>query len=87
MGITIEKFRDDDTQNIRNFDTIVFPMFDNEKFLTKVKYRASGSGYKHMQRIYPSGSSAVGLFGWNTITDFFGELVITEGEYDAMAVH
>jgi twinkle protein len=49
--------------------------------------RASGISNKHRQRLAPIGSKVVGLFGLNTIPEDATELIITEGEYDAMIVH
>jgi twinkle protein len=39
-----------------------------------------------MQRTLPSGGVR-GLFGWHTVPDAADTLVMTEGEFDAMAVH
>lgn len=41
---------------------------------------------KSKQRLVPKGGSW-GLFGWNTVPTASEELVITEGEFDAMAVY
>lgn len=41
---------------------------------------------KSKQRLVPKGGSW-GLFGWNTVPTASEEIVITEGEFDAMAVH
>ncbi|TYZ61602.1 hypothetical protein PybrP1_002016 [[Pythium] brassicae (nom. inval.)] len=41
---------------------------------------------KSKQRLVPKGGSW-GLFGWNTVPTASDEIVITEGEFDAMAVH
>ena len=40
---------------------------------------------KKLQRIEPSGGGT-GLFGWHTIPPEERRLIITEGEFDAMAV-
>lgn len=55
-------------------------------FLSKIKLRAIGKELKKFQRIEPSGAFAAGLFGINTVPDDADTLVITEGEFDAMAV-
>jgi len=52
--------------------------------VVKLKLRACGKENKHRQRISPVGSKVVGLFGLNTISESSTELIITEGEYDAM---
>ncbi len=35
----------------------------------------------------PSGSTDIGLFGWNLVEKETEEIVLTEGEFDAMAVY
>lgn len=52
--------------------------------VVKLKMRASGKENKHWQKISPTGSKIVGLFGLNTIPEDCKEIIITEGEYDAM---
>jgi twinkle protein len=51
---------------------------------TRVKAR--GVDHKSMQRLLPSGGGW-GLFGWHTVPDEAKSIILTEGEYDAMAVH
>jgi twinkle protein len=41
---------------------------------------------KANQRLTPAGGQW-GLFGWHTVPADAKEIVITEGEFDAMAVH
>lgn len=55
--------------------------------IVKIKYRASGVKNKSRQRFEPIGTKVVGLFGLNTIEPHHEELIITEGEYDAMIAH
>jgi twinkle protein len=55
--------------------------------LVKVKVRAVGSEFKRFQRTLPVGVQQQALFGLNTVKPDSKSLVITEGEYDAMAVH
>ncbi|KNC48432.1 helicase twinkle [Thecamonas trahens ATCC 50062] len=50
---------------------------------TRIKVRALSA--KHLQRLDPKGGGW-SLFGWQTVPDEARELVVTEGEYDAMAV-
>ena len=52
-------------------------------FQSKNNHRALES--KGLQRILPKGGSW-GLFGWQTVRDDHSSIIITEGEYDAMAV-
>jgi len=55
--------------------------------VVKLKMRASGKENKHWQKISPIGSKIVGLFGLNTIPESCTEIIITEGEYDAMIAY
>ena len=52
--------------------------------ILRVKVRAVA--HKHMQRLEPAGG-AWGLFGWHTVPESAKSIVLTEGEFDAMAVH
>ena len=52
--------------------------------VVKLKMRASGKENKQRQKFSPVGSKVVGLFGLNTIPEECREIIITEGEYDAM---
>ncbi|ETV87248.1 hypothetical protein H257_02207 [Aphanomyces astaci] len=52
--------------------------------VVRLKVRAIDD--KSKQRLVPKGGSW-GLFGWNTIPHDADSVVVTEGEFDAMAVH
>ncbi|KAI9922146.1 hypothetical protein PsorP6_000201 [Peronosclerospora sorghi] len=52
--------------------------------VVRLKLRAMDD--KSKQQLVPKGGSW-GLFGWNTVPTGANELVLTEGEFDAMAVH
>jgi twinkle protein len=71
-------------------DCLSFPMYDLERedggvpSLVRAKLRAVAEK-KHM-RLYPTGG-AWGLFGLDTVPASATEVVLTEGEFDAMAVH
>ncbi|RLO05732.1 hypothetical protein DYB28_008294, partial [Aphanomyces astaci] len=52
--------------------------------VVRLKVRAIDD--KSKQRLVPKGGSW-GLFGWNTIPHDANSVVVTEGEFDAMAVH
>ena len=52
--------------------------------ITRLKIRALS--HKHMQRLEPAGGGW-GLFGWHTVPESAKSIVLTEGEFDAMAVH
>ena len=55
--------------------------------LVKAKVRGAGKSNKHHQKIIPARSSLAGFFGINTVKPDDRYIVVTEGEYDAMAVH
>ena len=55
--------------------------------LIKTKVRAVGENNKSFQRTLPVGVQQQALFGLPTVKPDDTFLVITEGEYDAMAVH
>eukprot|EP00743_Colponemidia_sp_Colp-15_P007121 GILK01007682.1.p1 GENE.GILK01007682.1~~GILK01007682.1.p1 ORF type:complete len:818 (-),score=127.08 GILK01007682.1:134-2587(-) len=54
--------------------------------LVRMKLRGVGPEMKHHQRMEPSGGGW-GLFGLHTVPADAKEIVITEGEFDAMAVY
>lgn len=58
----------------------------NMEFI-KVKVRATGKENKRYQRSMPAGVQDQCLFGLPTVKPSHSFIVITEGEYDAMAVH
>ena len=75
----------------------LYDFFDCENYyLAKVKVRAIGKEFKHFQRIEPKNSLywyilflinilIRGLFGIDTVPKSATQVIITEGEYDAMA--
>jgi twinkle protein len=94
IGIGEEMFRNS-TGNLELVPVIYFPMYQKTKIrgvesvkLSKTKIRGMGSEYKKYQRIFPSGSKFA-LFGLQTFPkqQTIEAIVITEGEFDAMAVH
>nr|CCA20483.1 twinkle protein putative [Albugo laibachii Nc14] len=56
----------------------------NAYHVVRLKTRALGD--KSKQRLIPKGGSW-GLFGWNTVPADADEIVLTEGEFDAMTVY
>jgi twinkle protein len=52
-----------------------------------MKIRAIGKEFKHFQKMEPAGSVLWGLFGLDTVPQDAEEIIITEGEYDAMAAY
>jgi twinkle protein len=57
---------------------------DAKLYYARLKVRSLDD--KSCMRLDPAGG-AWGLFGWHTVPDDATEVVLTEGEYDAMAVH
>ena len=55
--------------------------------LQKVKLRGVGKENKQFMRVEPKGTRESGLFGMNLVRTEDKEVVITEGEYDAMSVY
>ena len=69
------------------FGLSVFPLFRSFMFIyTLIIYvnKISALQTKGLQRILPKGGSW-GLFGWHTVRTHHDSIIITEGEYDAMA--
>ncbi len=58
---------------------------DMGPFVTR-RIKARALNQKAWQRLDPPGGGW-GLFGWHTVPSDATEIVLTEGEYDAMAVH
>ena len=55
--------------------------------LQRVKIRAIGKANKHYMRMQPQGLESNCLFGLHLVKPSDKSILITEGEYDAMAVH
>lgn len=84
-GVGVDYFafyKDDRTR--ANLVSYVFPMFNDKKELVRFKIRAVEE--KMHMRLDPKGG-AWGLFGLNVVPDDAQEIVLTEGEFDAMAVY
>lgn len=62
-----------------------FDASDDDYFVTR-RLKARALEQKSWQRLDPPGGGW-GLFGWHTVPDDSKEIVLTEGEYDAMAVY
>lgn len=68
---------------------ITFPWIDKHKKTGKdviQRFKARGIRKKHHMRLVPTGGQW-GLFGWHTVPPDATDIVLTEGEFDAMAVH
>ena len=88
VGACSQKFRDDETEGVWNdHECVVFPWIvrkGNDIITVRTKMRSLKQ--KQKQRLSPAGGGW-GYFGWHTIPENAKEIVITEGEYDAMAVY
>ncbi|ETI36361.1 hypothetical protein F442_17360 [Phytophthora nicotianae P10297] len=72
MGVVCQDEKQQTTEDKNLYDVV------------RLKLRAVND--KAKQQLVPKGGSW-GLFGWNTVPTTAQELVLTEGEFDAMAVH
>jgi len=59
---------------------------NNDDYFVTRRLKARALEQKSWQRLDPPGGGW-GLFGWHTVPDDSKEIVLTEGEYDAMAVY
>ena len=72
-------------QNNNTMESTTTTDSDSEEFVTnRLKVRALSN--KAWQRLDPPGGGW-GFFGWHTVPKDATEIIITEGEYDAMAVY
>jgi twinkle protein len=96
VGLGHEMFKDSDG-NFLSIPVVCFPFFPTSTkkskkqaplSVAKIKMRGIHKAHKQFMRIFPSGAS-FGLFGYNLIAEApsVDALVITEGEFDAMAVY
>ncbi|KAL0491572.1 Peo1 [Acrasis kona] len=69
-------------------ECVTFPMsrLDSHSKIQYTKHKIRSITNKSAMKMEPSGT-ALGLFGYHTIPLNATQIVITEGEYDAMAVH
>lgn len=89
VGVGMKQFRDTETEESIDLPCVFFPMYlakNNENLLTRVKIRAIYKENKHYMKMHPSGGG-FGFFGLNIVPSGIKTIVITEGEYDALAVH
>lgn len=90
VGIGSRTYRDIATDQSVELPTVFFPMFFSKTkehvFLMRIKARAIYKANKHHMKLIPTGGGW-GLFGINTVSPNIKTIVLTEGEYDAMAVH
>ncbi|GMF66625.1 unnamed protein product [Phytophthora fragariaefolia] len=62
------------------------PNTEDKNLYDVVRLKLRAVDDKAKQQLVPKGGSW-GLFGWNTVPTSANELVLTEGEFDTMAVH
>uniref|UniRef100_K3WZ52 SF4 helicase domain-containing protein n=1 Tax=Globisporangium ultimum (strain ATCC 200006 / CBS 805.95 / DAOM BR144) TaxID=431595 RepID=K3WZ52_GLOUD len=62
------------------------PQSGDKNLFNVIRLKIRAVDDKAKQRLVPKGGSW-GLFGWNTVPTASDEIVITEGEFDAMAVY
>lgn len=91
VGAGMVTYRDFETEELVTFPSVVFPMWmprtkHKDPTLVRLKARAIYPERKHFMKLIPSGGAS-GFFGANTFTDLPNEIVLTEGEYDAIAVN
>lgn len=89
VGVGRKLFRNLDDQDSVELPCVFFPMWFNankENVLTRVKVRAIFKENKQHMKMVPAGGG-FGFFGLDIIPSNIKTLVITEGEYDAMAVY
>jgi twinkle protein len=86
VGATIYSFQEDNNPEWIETPCITFPWMDyfgGQWLISRIKARAVHR--KEWMRLDPSGGEW-GLFGWHTIPQQAEEIVLTEGEFDAMSV-
>lgn len=62
------------------------PSTEDKNLYDVIRLKLRAVDDKSKQQLVPKGGSW-GLFGWNSVPSTAHELVLTEGEFDAMAVH
>lgn len=84
VGLGHSKFRDPENGNISEELCYMFPMFSSRRKL--VRYKARAVSKKRFMKLSPKGGEW-GLFGFDALPVGAKEVVLTEGEFDAMAVY
>mmetsp|Transcript_12010 Transcript_12010/g.24458 ORF Transcript_12010/g.24458 Transcript_12010/m.24458 type:complete len:758 (-) Transcript_12010:3951-6224(-) len=84
VGCTRHSFLEDEG-SLRSHLCLVFPMTSHENQPIRLKIRSIER--KSAMKLVPKGSMEWGLFGLGNIAKDARDVVITEGEFDAMAVH
>jgi twinkle protein len=84
VGLVNFNFKDKGSDDWVRHECFAFPMYGAANQLVRQKIR--GVQDKRHMRLYPTGGGW-GLFGLQTVPADATEIVITEGEFDAMAVY
>lgn len=84
VGVEHFVFRDAETGNPSRHLCYMLPMFNSRRKLVRFKVRSVEQ--KSAMKLEPKGGDW-GLFGLDTLPAGATEVVLTEGEFDAMAVH
>lgn len=84
VGLSHSTFRDDENGKISKELCYMFPMFSSRRKLVRYKVRAIAK--KRFMKLDPKGGDW-GLFGFDALPSGSKEVVLTEGEFDAMAVY
>ncbi len=87
VGATVESFMQQD-KSWKEHVCVTFPwiVLDDKGNQVLVRYKLRAIDHKAHQRLEPKGGGW-GLFGWHTVPADAKEIVLTEGEYDAMACY
>jgi twinkle protein len=88
VGVGLRIFRNPENEENVELPCVFFPMHNIARegpVLTRVKVRAIYKENKHQMKMIPTGGG-FGFFGLETVPGNIKTLVVTEGEYDAMAV-
>ncbi len=84
VGLAHSTFRDDEDGKMSSELCYMFPMFSSRRKLVRYKVRAVAK--KRFMKLEPKGGDW-GLFGFDALPSGAKEVVLTEGEFDAMAVY
>eukprot|EP01132_Coremiostelium_polycephalum_P011287 gene11287-13822_t len=86
VGVTSQSFFENDSWQEHKCITFPWTMLDKKGNVMVHRCKLRSAKEKSMQRIEPKGGKW-GFFGWHTVPTDAKEIIITEGEYDAMAVY
>ncbi|KRX04592.1 P-loop containing nucleoside triphosphate hydrolase [Pseudocohnilembus persalinus] len=78
--------QDENNDNSNNIIDTNYQVNNEHSEIVKCKFRGMSKALKQYQRMYPSGK-IYGIFGLNTVDPNAQEVIVTEGEFDAMAAY